>query len=168
MIPEYRVETAGLFQNQEHFEIEIEVDKNSHPHIYPLVADYVKKIKSVIKIVMSGLQESNFPISYHEKNTIANEYMKVLYPKGVPERRIRTRDFIRAVNATVFNVPDRKNHIWSSFVIGEKDGASIYMNGLGMGHGVGLCQYGAQELAGKGESWKDILKWYYPGATINT
>lgn len=81
---------------------------------------------------------------------------------------IRTRDFIRAVNATVFNVPDTKNHIWSSFVIGEKDGASIYMNGLGMGHGVGLCQYGAQELAGKGESWKDILKWYYPGATINT
>jgi hypothetical protein len=127
MIPEYRVETAGLFQNQEHFEIEIEVDKNSHPHIYPLVADYVKKIKSVIKIVMSGLQESNFPISYHEKNTIANEYMKVLYPKGVPERRIRTRDFIgpqsislEMINISAIDGDSRSANIRQPYTVTDK------------------------------------------------
>jgi peptidoglycan hydrolase-like amidase len=31
-----------------------------------------------------------------------------------------------------------------------------------------LCQYGAQELAGKGESFESILQWYYPGATLSS
>ena len=58
--------------------------------------------------------------------------------------------------------------MWSSILNGEKNGADLSITGFGMGHGVGLCQYGAQELAGRGESWEDILSWYYPKADINT
>ncbi|MEL7623234.1 MAG: stage II sporulation protein D [Clostridiales bacterium] len=36
----------------------------------------------------------------------------------------------------------------------------------GYGHGVGMCQYGANDLANKGESWQDILKRYYVGAYV--
>ena len=36
----------------------------------------------------------------------------------------------------------------------------------GYGHGVGLSQYGANALAGEGETFSDILTWYYTGVTV--
>ena len=38
--------------------------------------------------------------------------------------------------------------------------------GRGWGHGVGMCQEGAKEMAQKGRPYKKILRQYYPGATI--
>ncbi|MBM2837406.1 MAG: putative cell division protein, SpoIID family [Deltaproteobacteria bacterium] len=45
-------------------------------------------------------------------------------------------------------------------------GDSVYFAGSGGGHGVGMCQWGAKGMAEEGKSYKDILKWYYPGVTI--
>ena len=39
-------------------------------------------------------------------------------------------------------------------------------SGHGFGHGVGLCQYGAQSLARDGKAYAAIVEWYYPGAAI--
>lgn len=36
----------------------------------------------------------------------------------------------------------------------------------GYGHGVGLCQYGANGMAKEGKTYKDILTYYYSGVTI--
>ena len=36
----------------------------------------------------------------------------------------------------------------------------------GYGHGVGMSQYGANELAKEGKNWQEILQWYYTGVTI--
>ena len=36
----------------------------------------------------------------------------------------------------------------------------------GYGHGVGMSQYGANELARQGKTWQEILQWYYTGVTI--
>ena len=36
----------------------------------------------------------------------------------------------------------------------------------GYGHGVGMSQYGANEIANAGYSYKDILSHYYPGTTL--
>lgn len=38
------------------------------------------------------------------------------------------------------------------------------LSGRGLGHGVGLCQWGAQEMALRGEGYRAILLHYYPGA----
>jgi len=38
--------------------------------------------------------------------------------------------------------------------------------GLGWGHGVGLCQWGALGMARKGYTYKEILTYYYPGAEL--
>jgi stage II sporulation protein D len=37
-------------------------------------------------------------------------------------------------------------------------------NGKGVGHGVGLCQTGAAEMARRGKSYHEILAFYYPTA----
>jgi stage II sporulation protein D len=39
--------------------------------------------------------------------------------------------------------------------------------GRGYGHGVGLCQYGAAGRAARGWSAEDILRDYYPGASVS-
>lgn len=44
----------------------------------------------------------------------------------------------------------------------------LVLKGLGYGHGVGLCQYGAAGFAARGGSYGAILQRYYPGATLST
>lgn len=39
----------------------------------------------------------------------------------------------------------------------------VMLDGLGSGHGVGMCQWGAEGMARKGFKYRDILKHYYPG-----
>jgi SpoIID/LytB domain protein len=43
---------------------------------------------------------------------------------------------------------------------------SVIFRGMGQGHGVGLCIYGADGLAKKGSKYKEILEFYYPGIKI--
>jgi stage II sporulation protein D len=45
------------------------------------------------------------------------------------------------------------------------DGA-LELQGVGRGHGVGLCQTGARRRAKLGENWRVILGHYYPGAGL--
>ncbi len=39
--------------------------------------------------------------------------------------------------------------------------------GRGSGHGVGLCQEGAAEMAAEGKTYQQILGFYYPGASVS-
>lgn len=43
-----------------------------------------------------------------------------------------------------------------------------YDKGPGNGHGVGLSQWGAKEMAKQGFNYKQILAFYYPGTTIKS
>ncbi|HEX3877705.1 MAG TPA: hypothetical protein VHW24_12010, partial [Bryobacteraceae bacterium] len=44
----------------------------------------------------------------------------------------------------------------------------ISFDGRGSGHGVGLCQHGADEMGTEGRSYHDILAYYYPGTEIGS
>ena len=46
------------------------------------------------------------------------------------------------------------------------DGDRIVLDGHGFGHGVGLCQYGAEYLASHGLTGEQIIRFYYPGAVL--
>ena len=48
----------------------------------------------------------------------------------------------------------------------RRDGDDWVFEGTGLGHGVGMCQYGAIGMARAGRSWRAILKHYYPTATF--
>jgi stage II sporulation protein D len=47
-------------------------------------------------------------------------------------------------------------------------GERLVFDGLGSGHGVGLCQHGADQMGSQGRSYRDILAFYFPGTTIGT
>ena len=59
-----------------------------------------------------------------------------------------------------------KDLIKSSFVTVQVAGGRVLFEGRGHGHGVGMCQYGAQAMAKAGRGYRDILARYYPGASI--
>jgi stage II sporulation protein D len=45
----------------------------------------------------------------------------------------------------------------------ERGTARVRLSGIGFGHGVGLCQTGAEERGKAGHTWMRILEFYYPG-----
>jgi stage II sporulation protein D (peptidoglycan lytic transglycosylase) len=46
------------------------------------------------------------------------------------------------------------------------DGSRILFHGRGSGHGVGLCQVGAEVMGEEGHSYREILAFYYPGTKL--
>jgi len=48
----------------------------------------------------------------------------------------------------------------------DKIGRVMQVRGNGYGHGVGLCQWGAKEMAEMGYGYEKILKYYYPGVQL--
>jgi stage II sporulation protein D len=42
----------------------------------------------------------------------------------------------------------------------------LLFDGRGSGHGVGLCQRGANEMGAEGRGYREILAYYYPGAEL--
>ena len=59
-----------------------------------------------------------------------------------------------------------ESHLKSSAFEVIQDGGSVLLKGRGWGHGVGLCQIGAAVMADRGYDYREILKHYYRGATI--
>ena len=96
LIPEYRIESSNVFKNAEEYEIEIELDYNSSSMVADpqIKANLLKQIRTAIKYVLSGLQQTNFPIAFGEQNEALKNYMDILYKGSPPDRRIRTRDFV--------------------------------------------------------------------------
>ncbi len=45
-------------------------------------------------------------------------------------------------------------------------GGGWFFGGQGYGHGVGMCQFGANGMARAGKGYREILARYYPGAAI--
>ena len=54
------------------------------------------------------------------------------------------------------------------FTVEKKGNRVTFQNGMGFGHGVGLCQCGAQGMARKGKTYKDILSYYFPESKLVT
>ena len=92
-IREYTIENSNVFNNPENYEIEIELmNKKMQNYESDLLAS---KLRKCIQLVLSGLQQTNYPISNPEKDSILDQYINILYKgKSLPERRIVSKDFI--------------------------------------------------------------------------
>ena len=62
---------------------------------------------------------------------------------------------------TALNLPS------SNFEVRAKS-KTITFNVTGIGHGVGLSQWGACAMAKEGQGYEQILSWYFPGTAIDT
>jgi len=58
----------------------------------------------------------------------------------------------------------RMRSLWATI---EPDGDEWIIKGRGYGHGVGMCQYGANGMAKAGKGFREILARYYPGSELS-
>ena len=95
-VPHYTVQEAKVFSNQEHYEIELEVDNTrvGTGTKYAKPAELLEAVRKCIRIVLSGLQGTNYPIAYSEKDQVLQTYMKMIHGENHALRRVLPRDFI--------------------------------------------------------------------------
>ncbi len=77
-------------------------------------------------------------------------------------------DFLRAEDLRLTIDPTGrklKSTICKIIKMGDK---WAFLSGRGWGHGVGMCQYGAEGMARGGKNTEQILQHYYPGSKILT
>lgn len=82
---------------------------------------------------------------------------------GASEKRISAAEFISLAGRKLgWNVIKSND-----FTVTRAD-AGFRFEGRGLGHGVGLCQYGAAARAKKGWKAERILQFYFPGTKLKT
>ena len=85
---EYTIQKSRVFENYESYEFEMELNTSN-------IDDDIKStnletnVKKGIKYFYSSLQDSNYPISYTEINSVLLEYMNVIHNDNIPEKHMK-------------------------------------------------------------------------------
>ena len=113
-IPKYTIQDADVFNSIESYEIEIELDNTriGMSTDYNTPEKIISAIRKGVRIILSGLQGTNYPISYDEQNQIIQSYMKLLYGEEYQERKVFQNDFVGPSSYTLQyeNMIENKNN----------------------------------------------------------
>ncbi|MDW7655522.1 MAG: SpoIID/LytB domain-containing protein [Nitrospiraceae bacterium] len=93
------------------------------------------------------------PIAFSRGGRVAK--LRILHSGG--ELILRGEELRKAVGYTI--IPS------TQFAI-ESMARDVVLSGYGAGHAVGMCQWGAKELAERGYHFSTILQYYYPGTEV--
>ena len=126
-----------------------------------------------LKSVASTWDENSPSYEKTEEYTLQEFYQKL----NLPYNENLNIDIIRnetnsvntiKINETIIQGTEfrKKLNLRSTNINIEKINNTIKITSKGFGHGVGLSQYGAKEMATLGYKYEDILKYYYTGIDI--
>ena len=116
-----------------------------HPWKYELKNSDLKKLNLSDVFSVS--------LDYNNSNRVNN----LTFSTSKGDAKIKATDFRKKIGNTII-----KSTLFDVNVIGNK----VFVSGKGYGHGVGMSQYGAVEMAKKGSNYKDIIEFYFPGTNI--
>lgn len=106
---------------------------------------------------------------HSDKITSSNRFIKIIPDKKVNSLlRLYDGDKLKKLKKSRLRVKLGLGKAKSNNFKVSKDKKGLFLNGSGYGHGVGLCQYGAYEMAKQGFSYKQILKHYFPNHTLRS
>ena len=95
-IPQYNIQEAGVFSNIEHYEIELEVDNTrvGSGTKFDDADKLLAELRKVIRIVLSGIQDTKYPVSYNEQDDIMKQYMEMIHGEEYEYRRVLPKHFV--------------------------------------------------------------------------
>ncbi|MFG6495408.1 cell wall-binding repeat-containing protein [Fictibacillus sp. UD] len=137
-----------------------------------------KYINQTSDIRIADVQNVNFTTSFSADQLINGSITFTYYEKTangyVMETNDENKNVLKLNTMTVSRrAYDIRSMIGSSKMyspyiksFGENtDKTAFVINGGGFGHGIGMSQYGAKQMARESKPYTDILKFYYPGTT---
>ena len=161
LIPEYTIQEAKVFESNVKYEIEIEFNNRVFNNLYSsfdlniMTKKLHNNIKKISRIILSGLQDSYYPIPFSTRDNILNSYMNIIHdeeyiknPKNqnkyTKQLFISSRHFIGPSSYTlqmenIVENPDLKEssipNIRNNYTVTEKaDGQRklLYIHGNGL------------------------------------
>lgn len=116
--------------------------------------DLVKKLKPEVSVIPTGKLASIAPISSTDSGRINLLALNFSDGRRVEILATRLRELLgySLVKSTRFTA--------------KINAHEVLFSGRGFGHGVGLCQWGAKDLAKSGKNYREILNHYFPGLKI--
>ena len=100
-----------------------------------------------------GMIAAVTPLTFSRGGRVAT--LRILHSDG--ELIIRGEELRKSVGYAI--IPS------TQFAV-ESIGQDVVLSGFGAGHAVGMCQWGAKELAELGYPFSTILQYYYPGTEL--
>jgi len=133
---------------------------------------YLKPVETTSELSPYHLWERKIPISEIENTTGLKGIKEIQIDSHTVSGRVRDLKIILTETETLYPAKDlRKNIGWdrlpSTMItnISRVEDAFI-IEGKGYGHGVGMCQWTALDMAKRGMNYREILSFFYPGTTI--
>ena len=119
----------------------------------------------------------NKPSSTWEVRVPIEKWRKFLVEKGVAAETMNPEDFefpsknrVTHYEVGGVKIPTADIRLYfnlrSSFFSVDIVSSSVRLKGRGYGHGVGLCQDGAMQMARKGKTYPEIIAHYFTGVSI--
>ncbi len=132
---------------------------------------YLRPVKSNCEISPYWVWERRIPAEEIEKTLNVKEIKDIRIKSHTRTQRVKTVDVYHSegvLNVKTTNL--RKMLGWNrlpstNFTLSSNEDNYIF-DGKGYGHGVGLCQWSALEMAREGMSYRQILEYFYPGTKL--
>lgn len=104
LIPEYTIQSAQVFENKEKYNIEIEILNNQVGlgTKYNTGTALSKVMRKSIIYILSGLQNTNYPISYNEIRKMGQQYLQLVYGNNYSDKMwLKPKLFLGPSSATL-------------------------------------------------------------------
>ena len=98
------IQESNVFNQIENYEIEIEIDNlfaTRYSKTYAKIENLHKGLKQVIKYILIGLQNSNYPIGNREQLDIYTKYLKIVKGELDIYSKVNPKDFIGPSSVTL-------------------------------------------------------------------
>jgi stage II sporulation protein D len=118
------------------------------------------------RLAVSEIADALKKMGYRLNGISAVETRDITAAGRVRDLAIRHADGVTYVSAEGLRTAVGASRIPSVFFVTSTSNGDIIFSGRGLGHGVGLCQWGARSLAQRGRTFRSILSSYYPGTTL--
>ncbi len=132
---------------------------------------YMKPVESNCEISPYWMWERKIPVEEIEKALGLAGVTGIKITSFTVTKRVKTVDVMYSKGSMQVKATDLRRLLgWSrlpstNFQV-SRDNGNFVFEGKGYGHGVGLCQWSALQMARDGKTYKEILSFFYPGTVI--
>ncbi len=132
---------------------------NAFPYLQTVESTWDKNVSSYLKTVTLNYQEVLKKLGIEDRNA-SIEIISRNKSNRVSKIRVGNQEYSGAKFRTLLSLRS------ADFDIIQEEN-TLKITTRGFGHGVGMSQYGANEMAKLGKTYKQIIQHYYKGVTIS-